>query len=105
LALPKPPDAIFSASDFAALGCLQELQAQGRRVPADCGLVGFSDEFFSQYTTPALSTVSQHCELLGRSAAQLLLQLRKENKAGPARHLKIQPALLARTSSLRPLEQ
>lgn len=29
LALPNPPDAVFAAGDFAALGCLRELLAQG----------------------------------------------------------------------------
>jgi LacI family transcriptional regulator len=100
LSLPKPPDAIFSASDFAALGCLQALAACGIRVPEQMGVVGFSDEYFGQHTTPALSSVDQRAEVLGRRAVQLLLQLLKKPAAAP-RHLIFPPVLRQRASSTR----
>jgi LacI family transcriptional regulator len=102
LALPQPPDAVFSASDFSAAGALEVLNARGLRVPQDLGLVGFSNELFSRLTTPMLTSVDQHCELMGRSATRLLLQLmeEREQQATP-RHVVLQPELCVRDSSLR----
>jgi LacI family transcriptional regulator len=99
LALPQPPDAVFAATDQAALGCLEALREQSRFVPAKVGLVGYGDACFCQYLEPALSSVDQHGEQLGRLAVQLLREL---PDAGPARQVLLQPTLRARGSSLRP---
>ncbi len=99
LALPYPPDAVFAATDQAALGCLEVLREQSRPVPAKVGLVGYGDACFCQYLEPALSSVDQHGEQLGRIAVQLLREL---PDAGPARQVLLQPTLRARGSSLRP---
>lgn len=102
LALPQPPDAVFSASDFAAAGALELLQEHGLRVPEDIGLVGFSNEVFSRLTVPKITSIDQHCELMGRSATHLLLQIMQEqHQAFTPRHLVLQPDLFIRASSLR----
>ena len=102
LELPQPPDAVFSGSDFAAAGALQVLGERGLRVPQDVGLVGFSNELFSRLTTPMLTSIDQHCELMGRSATRLLLQIMEEQGQHFApRHVLLQPELCVRASSLR----
>ncbi len=102
LALPHPPDAIFSGSDFSAAGALQVLTERGLRVPQDIGLVGFSNELFSSLTVPQITSVDQHCELMGRSATRLLLQVMEEREQPYApRHVVLQPDLFVRASSLR----
>ena len=75
LALPEPPDAVFSGSDFSAAGALEVLTARGLRVPQDVGLVGFSNELFARLTVPQITSFDQHCELMGRTATRLLLQV------------------------------
>jgi len=102
LALPHPPDAVFSGSDFSAAGALQVLTERGLRVPQDIGLVGFSNELFSSLTVPQITSVDQHCELMGRSATRLLLQVMEEREQPYApRHVVLQPDLFVRASSLR----
>lgn len=102
LALPHPPDAVFSGSDFSAAGALQVLNERGLRVPEDIGLVGFSNELFSRLTVPQLTSIDQHCELMGRSAMRLLLQIMEEQSQDFApRHVVLQPDLFIRASSLR----
>lgn len=103
LALPQPPEAIFSASDFAAVGALQVLQSRGLRVPADLAIVGFSNETFASLTTPKLTSVDQHCEQMGRSAVRMFLEMLEErsNDFLP-RRVVLQPKLLVRDSSQRP---
>ena len=102
LQLPKPPDAIFSASDFTLVGVLEVLKEHGLRVPEDVGLVGFSNELFSRLTEPKLTSIDQHCELMGRSATHLLLQtMEEQGQHLPPRHVVLQPNLCVRASSLR----
>jgi LacI family transcriptional regulator len=102
LALPEPPDAVFSGSDFSAAGALEVLSARGLRVPEDMGLVGFSNELFSRLTVPQITSIDQHCELMGRSATRLLLQIMEEREPHSAsRHVVLQPDLFVRASSLR----
>jgi len=102
LALPRPPDAVFSGSDSSAAGALQVLHERGLRVPQDVGLVGFSNELFSRLTVPQITSIDQHCELMGRSATRLLLQVMEEREERYApRHVVLQPDLFVRASSLR----
>ena len=102
LALPQPPDAVFSSSDFSVAGALEVLAERGLQVPQDVGFVGFSNELFSRLVSPMLTSVDQHCELMGRSATRLLLQLMEEREQDFApRHIVLQPELCVRDSSLR----
>ncbi|WP_210517952.1 LacI family DNA-binding transcriptional regulator [Hymenobacter terricola] len=102
LALPQPPDAVFSASDFSVVGALEVLKERGVRVPQDMGLVGFSNELFSRLTEPKLTSIDQHCELMGTAATRLLLQIMEEqDQHFTPRHVVLQPDLFVRASSLR----
>lgn len=99
----KPaPDAIFSASDFSLVGALKELKEQGLKVPKDMALVGFSNESFTSFTDPMLTSVDQGCEQMGQSAVRLLLEMLEDKHARFApRRTVLQPKLLVRESSQR----
>lgn len=71
-------------------------------MPGDIGVIGFSNEFFTAVTVPALSTIDQCCEQLGQAALQLLLEVYQADAAQLARHVVLRPQLLARASSTRP---
>ncbi|MBB6060540.1 LacI family transcriptional regulator [Hymenobacter luteus] len=102
LALPHPPDAVFSASDFSVVGALQELKRQRLRVPQDVALAGFSNETFTSLTEPMLTSVDQHCEQMGQSAVRLFLEMREEQDQNFApRRIVLPPDLLVRDSSVR----
>lgn len=68
-------DAIFAGSDLMAAGAMQALAHHGRRVPGDIAVVGFDDSQIARSSQPALTTVRQPVELMGRQMASLLLQL------------------------------
>lgn len=63
-------DAIFCSSDMLALGVLIEAQAKGIKVPAQLGVIGFSDLSSSKELEPALSSVRIDGTLIGRLAAE-----------------------------------
>ncbi|WP_405674429.1 LacI family transcriptional regulator [Streptomyces sp. NBC_01511] len=67
-------DAVFAASDVMAAGALTELRERGRRVPDDVAVIGFDDSVIARHTTPALTSVRQPIEAIGRSITRLLLE-------------------------------
>jgi LacI family transcriptional regulator len=101
LALPEPPDAVFAAGDYAALGVLEEAERQGRRVPADLAISGFSNEAFTTIAKLSITTVDQRCEEMGQAAVRLLLELIEAPGAFAPRQLALRPELVVRNSSQR----
>jgi LacI family transcriptional regulator len=72
LRLPEPPTGVFCANDLMALGALAAARARGRSVPRDIAVVGFDDIPAARLANPALTTVAQFPDQLGRRAAELL---------------------------------
>ncbi|MFF2324760.1 MULTISPECIES: LacI family DNA-binding transcriptional regulator [unclassified Streptomyces] len=62
-------DAVFAANNRATIGALLAFQRTGRRLP----LVGFDDFETSLLGSPPASVVSQDIELMGRTAAELMI--------------------------------
>lgn len=75
MALPEPPDAIFTSEDFTALGALKELKARRISVPSRCGLFGFCNELFTEYVTPSVSSMDQRTVEMGEAAFRLINEL------------------------------
>ncbi|MFT0862021.1 LacI family DNA-binding transcriptional regulator [Ancylobacter sp. G4_0304] len=75
LALPaqERPTAVFLASDAMACGFIGEVQHRGLNVPRDVSVMGFDDIELVSHMTPALSTIRQPREAIGRQAAHRLL--------------------------------
>lgn len=72
--LPKPPDAIVCASDLIAIGAIQWLHQHNLRVPNDVAVTGFDDIPESAFTTPALTTVHVHKQLIGELAVERVVK-------------------------------
>jgi len=75
LSLPIPPTAIFASNDVMAIGAMDAIRNRGLRVPEDISIIGFDDIPQASLTRPALTTVNQPLEKMGRVAAQMLLDL------------------------------
>jgi LacI family transcriptional regulator len=102
LALPQRPDAIFSASDWAAVGALQVLKARSVAVPRQVAVVGFADEPFTTFVDPPLSSINQRSEQMGQMTAQLFLEeVEPGNLLVLPRKTVLRPELVVRASSLR----
>lgn len=91
-------DAIFSASDYAAMGAIKALKTIGKLVPNDVCVVGFSNEPFTDLIEPSLTTVNQFPEEMGRKTAETFFsQLNGESKM--PHKIVLQPELIIRQSS------
>ncbi|GAB3347234.1 LacI family DNA-binding transcriptional regulator [Micromonospora halotolerans] len=75
LRLPKPPTAIFAASDQMALGVYEAVRRRGLRVPDDVSVVGFDDLPEVRWCSPPLTTVRQPLAKMGLLAARTVLRL------------------------------
>ncbi len=80
LQLGIPPDAIFSSSDFAALGAIQEIKEQGIRIPEDFCVVGFGNEPFTKFMELSISSVDQSPLEMGKMAAKVFLEQINNNE-------------------------
>lgn len=99
---PELPDAIFSSSDYAAIGAMEILKKNKIKIPEQIAIVGFSNESFTSIVEPSLTTIDQHSKQIGQYSARLFLDIskRKDSPHTPTKTV-INPDLIIRNSSLR----
>lgn len=102
LSLDPPPDAIFSSSDFAALGAIQELKERGVKVPEEFCVFGFGNEPFTRFMELTISSVDQSPLEMGRMAARVFLeQINNTDNVKIEKKVVLTPELHIRKSSTR----
>lgn len=80
LQLPERPTAVMVGSDQVAFGALAAVRDAGLRVPDDVAVVGFDDVPMAADVTPPLTTVHLPAQLMGRTAAQMVMRLIDEEE-------------------------
>jgi len=86
-----------------AIGALSAASDMGRVVPRDVSIIGFDDVKIAAYLRPALTTVRQPIEKIGKNGVELLLEMIKEESApDPLPRLLIEPELIVRESCAAP---
>jgi LacI family repressor for deo operon, udp, cdd, tsx, nupC, and nupG len=100
---PNPPDAIFaSRDDFSALGVLEAATAMGIKVPAELGICGYSNEAFTEITSPSITSIDQFSINMGKTIADLYFQeMDKTDTAVTPKIISIKPELIIRSSTLK----
>ena len=103
LEMSNPPDAIFaSTSDFSALGVLEVATKKGIKVPEELGICGYSNEAFTEITSPSITTIDQYSISMGKTIANLYFQeIRSDQKDVIPKIVSIKPKLIIRASTLR----
>jgi len=91
-------DAVFAASDVMALAAIKVLTKANRRIPEDVAVVGFDDSAGAKLSTPALSSVRQPIETMGREAVDILFHHMSKPSAEP-QHIVFGPELVIREST------
>lgn len=94
------PTAAFCANDLLALGLLQHAVSLGIRVPEELAIVGYDDIDFAAAAAVPLSSVRQPRRILGRTAAELLLDEAADENGHSHQQVVFTPELVARTSTL-----
>jgi len=74
LAAGTAPDAIFAASDVAAMSALRALTEAGLDVPGDVAVIGYDDVTLAAHTSPPLTTIRQDLVTGTRLMVETLLR-------------------------------
>jgi DNA-binding LacI/PurR family transcriptional regulator len=93
-----PFTALFAYNDISAIGAMRAFQEAGLRVPDDISVVGFDDISIASFSIPALTTVRQPLEKMGKIAAQTLLD-RIEDRNEFIPEIAVEPELVLRRST------
>lgn len=101
LLLPEPPDAVFSASAYSAMGAMQVLKENNIRIPDQVALAGFSNEPFTSFCDPPLTTVDQQSMRIGTAAAEIFLEQVNARDSFVAKKIVLTPELIIRQSSMK----
>jgi len=101
LGLTHAPSAILALNDAMAIGVLEAARARRIHVPHDLSVVGFDDVSAASITTPALTTVQQPLQGLGRVSASVLWRL-IEGQQLDATRIELSTRLIVRESTSPP---
>ncbi|MDX6191783.1 LacI family DNA-binding transcriptional regulator [Flavobacterium sp. Fl-318] len=102
LQLETPPDAIFSSSDFAALGAIQVLKEKNISIPEEFCVAGFSNEPFTKFMELSITSVDQSPLEMGKMSARVFLeQVDKTDTIKIEKKVVLAPELHIRKSSSR----
>lgn len=98
LDLADPPTAAMCFNDLTAFGAMLGLRHRGKEAGRDFSLVGCDDVREAAQWFPALTTVHNHQDEMGRTAAALLLRRLAEPEA-PQKRIVLTPTLQVRGST------
>ena len=87
-----------------AMAAMDAVRERGLRVPEDISVVGFDDIPQASLVRPALSTVRQPLEQMGRMAVQMLIEIFRD-PAVPPRRIELPTELILRDSTAPPKAQ
>ena len=101
LAATRGVTAVFAANDQMALGVLHALHEAGIEVPEQVSAVGFDDMPEAEFFLPALTTVRQDFDEVGRCGLRTMIEML--DGAGPvAPETRVAPTLVVRASTAPP---
>jgi DNA-binding LacI/PurR family transcriptional regulator len=90
---------VFAANDAMAIGCIQQIQQAGLKIPDDIAVAGFDDIEVSSLMQPHLTTMRVFKEELGRQAVETLVEIIKTGGAAlVTKHLPVE--LIVRESTI-----
>jgi LacI family repressor for deo operon, udp, cdd, tsx, nupC, and nupG len=96
------PTAIFVANDEMCLGLISRLRERGIECPRDISVIGFDDIAIAENYYPALTTMRQPREQIGRMATEMVIDIIEGSSAetGP-QHIVLSSPLVVRASTAR----
>jgi len=95
------PSAMHVSNDLVALGVLDVLRREGRRVPEDVSVVGYDDIDIHGQADPPLTTMRTDLEEFGEIGVQRLFSL-MEKPTDRSQNISVRLDLLIRSSTSRP---
>ncbi len=102
LKLKPLPDAIIGNNDTVAMAAMKVVKEAGLSIPKDICISGYSDDPFSSFLEPSLTSVSQPAYLTGMRSMEVMLDMIKETREiNKPERIVLQSALVIRESTQR----
>jgi LacI family transcriptional regulator len=91
------PTAVFTANEVTGLGVINAARTLKLDIPADLSVMGHDNTYLSRISSPFMTTVDLFPSRLGFEAAEMMLQLLRQDNPYP-RRLMFNPELVIRES-------
>ncbi|MER7485838.1 LacI family DNA-binding transcriptional regulator [Streptomyces sp. NPDC126497] len=101
LTADRPPTAVMTGADVAALGIYRAAHELGLRIPDDLSLVGYNNTALAALAPVQLTSVDQAGHTMGSAAARMLIE-RVEGRRDRAMQTTMTPRLVERGSTTAP---
>ncbi len=93
LDLKTRPSCIFYADDYSAIGGMNEIKARGLSIPDDISIVGYDGSNIAAQIEPKLTTIVQDTRMIGKVAAENLIEMIEKPKSAVCEHVVIEGVL------------
>jgi LacI family transcriptional regulator len=67
-------DSVIALGESAAVAAMKAAIKNGFHIPNDISVIAFSNGILARHSSPKLTTISQHGELMGETAAEILIE-------------------------------
>ena len=104
LDMKNRPTCIFYSDDFSAMGGMNEIKARGLKIPDDISIAGYDGINIASQIEPKLTTIHQDTRMIGRVAAENLINLIEKPKSALTEHVIIESDLVKGKTIRRLLE-
>lgn len=82
-------DAVITTGESVAVSVMKAVKKNGKKIPKDVAVVAFSNGILARHSSPKMTTISQHGEQMGETAAQILIdKLENKNKEAVTKIIK-----------------
>ncbi len=93
-------DSVIATDESSAIAAMKVAIRKGHKVPDDFAVIAFSNGILARHSSPKMTTVSQHGELMGSTAAEMLIRkIEKKSEDAPVRNKIIKTDLVERNST------
>ena len=77
----KDIDAVITTGESVAVSVMKAIKKYNKKIPKDVAVIAFSNGILARHSSPKMTTISQHGEIMGETAAQILIdKLEKKHK-------------------------
>ncbi len=98
-------DSVITTDESSAVAAMKVALKSGYKIPEDFSVVSFSNGILARHSNPKMTTVSQHGEIMGATAAEMLINKLEKKQPSTKTQTKIIKTDLVIRESTRPLSK
>ncbi|WP_435133408.1 LacI family DNA-binding transcriptional regulator [Formosa sp. A9] len=94
-------DGLISTNESSAISAMKTAKKAGYKIPKDLAVISFSNGILARHSSPKLTCVSQHGEIMGATAAKKLIDKLEERELADAFSTEVIPTDIVVRKSTR----